>query len=224
MSSPRPVFFGLLLLACVATQTASHAHARDEPPRLTDRGRLLLAGSFGGYWSNNADSPGLTRYPTWSVWTSPSLLYFVRDRLGLGAYLDYSYRKLPGAIVSETRQELGGGIQAAYELAFTHRLGWLLTPQLGYERRWRTASDGTDPPASRVWQQRSPLRIISQPRFDQLRCALFAPIVYHVSDSVGIGLGPWLYWDFYIRPRDLDDGSRYQHLRVGASSWIGGSF
>lgn len=203
------------------------APARAETaPRLTDRGRTMLAGSLGGFWSNNDRGPGLVVYPRWAVWLSPSALYFVRDRLALGGWAHYGYQRLTGAAFTRVESELGAGVQAAYELALAPRLGLLLVPQLGYLRHWRSLEE---PPvfaggAGRTQQQRSPL---AQQQLtgteDQLQLALSAPLLVHVTDSVAVGFGPYLRWDYYIQARDWD-GGRYGHLRVGASTWIGGSF
>lgn len=71
------------LLALTLLFFPSFARA-DEPARLTDRGRIMPGGSVGGYVASNQGT-GLYSYADCAAWLQPSLVYFVRDHIGLGA-------------------------------------------------------------------------------------------------------------------------------------------
>jgi hypothetical protein len=118
------------LIACLALALVlvCAMSARADAPRLSDQGRLLISGAVGGAYSNDDESPGLTAYPDWAVWIAPSLLYFIRDRLGVGGYVDYGFERRPllqSVLFSE--HVLGLGVQGASELVLTPRLGLFAT-------------------------------------------------------------------------------------------------
>ncbi|MDB4975158.1 MAG: hypothetical protein JWN48_3499 [Myxococcaceae bacterium] len=198
--------------------------ARADEPRLTDRGRLLVDGSVGGYASNNARSPGLTRYNDRSVWVSPALTYFVLDHIGLGGYVDFdAQQKRIYPQLTRHSFDLGAGLQTTLELPLSPRLGLLLRVSAGYTHRWVRAIEGgsffSTGAEGRTQQQRTPLPGQGIPdTFHGFQGSVFVPLVFHVSDSVGLGLGPYLEWDVYAAKPRLDQ------LRVGASSWIACSF
>lgn len=199
--------------------TAQDAH------RLTDRGRTLLAGSFGLTWSNNEESPGVTRYARWAAWVSPSLLYFVRDRLGVGGFVNYEYAVFPSMLFARRERALGFGAATAYELALAPRLGLLLSGQLGLQRRWRKIDEPFGRAGGRQTQQQSPLASPSlEGTIDSMRMGLVVPLLLHLNDSIAMGIGPYFFWDHYFAPTDPNGGARYNLLRTGVSSWIGGSF
>ncbi|MEY2935519.1 MAG: hypothetical protein RL033_6268 [Pseudomonadota bacterium] len=192
-------------------------------PRLTDRGRTLLAGSIGVTWSNDHQSAGVAR---WAAWVTPSLLCFVHDRLGIGGYLHYEYAAFPGLFFDRRERVLGLGAQSAYELVLAPRLGLLLTGQLGLQRRWRTidepTAEGADPQDN---LQQSPLSSPSLAgKIDSIRMGGLLPLLLHLNESIGVGIGPYFFWDHYFTPTDPRGGARYNLLRAGVSSWIGGSF
>lgn len=205
--------------------SASGAAAQDAP-RLTDRGRTLLAGSFGVTWSNSEESPGPTRDARWAAWVSPSLLYFVRDRLGIGGYLHYEAAVFPGVIINRRERVLGLGAQSAYELELAPRLGLLFTGQAGVQRRWRQVDEPTAAGAERQDNsQRSPLASPSLAGIaDSIRVGGLVPLLFHLNGSIAIGIGPYFFWDHYFAPTNPNGGARYNLLRAGVSSWIGGSF
>lgn len=77
------ISFGLML-------ATNHASAHDaDGPRLSDRGRGLVAGAIGGYWSNGDESRHGVHEAEWAVEVAPSFTYFFWHRLGLGVYAGY---------------------------------------------------------------------------------------------------------------------------------------
>jgi hypothetical protein len=124
---------------------------------------------------------------------------------------------------------LGVGVQGASELVLTPRLGLFAFVSFGYAHVIRTLDDITVGriTGGRTFQQQSPL---SSPDVtegaDRINAGLFVPLVFHLNESIGVGLGPRFFWQMYLGDvHDPEHGNkRYHLLELGASTWIGGSF
>jgi hypothetical protein len=190
--------------------------------RLSDRGRWLVQGALGYAWSNADARSDAVRMASREAWLSPSLIYFFRDHVGVGGYAGYLFRRELFNTHEVTWHAGGIGVQAAFELPIERRLGLLFLPALGYQRQRYAADQATywasqDP----IWQQ--PSRAVQvRGRYDAVELRLFAPLVFHATSSLGLGLGPSLSAEVYLHPRD--GAGRFVHLRVGVMSWIGATF
>lgn len=218
----------LLLLVC------SSARAQPKlPPRMSDRGRHMLEGALGGSWSNE-DEPGpFDRAPVWSAYAQPSWVYFVRDRVGVGAYLGYRIARVSTGIDRETwlqasaspsrdsgaqawkgplQHDLSAGISAAFELFESGRLSLFARPYVGVSVYFREvrALRYTDSPFD-------PVGLASRRRHDaRAQLGLRLPLVYQVSSAIGLGFGPDLLWE------NLAGG--FDNVRLGVSSWLARTF
>lgn len=199
-----------LPLALLALLWTSHSRAQElfettperPAPHLTSEGRWLVSGTIGGFWSN--DTSRALAYPSWWITAQPSLLYFLRERIGLGGFLTYGASKYS----FDTRtSQYGLGLGAAFDIALSPRTSLMLRPRLGFVRQ--------------VWEThpRAPSSI--NPVFPELTTSLVrldvdASLLFHMSDSVAFGFGPNVWHDFFI-----DGGGRTQ---IGLSSNILASF
>lgn len=77
------------LLSPVRAQDPAPKVSAAAAPRLTQRGRTMVFGAVGGFWSN--DNGGLASYARWNVNVRPGALYFLRDNLGLGGSVGVGY-------------------------------------------------------------------------------------------------------------------------------------
>lgn len=186
------------LLLVIALLAAGSASAQE--PRLSDRGRLLIAGELGGWWQN---------HDNWHVGIGPSLAYFVRDRMGLGGYLTYENGRQgwPGTRLRSYQL----GVASVNELALGARLGLWLDLHAGYLHRdqdgvptfnlFPTAGEPTGVSAfttgSKHWA----------------RFGLFVPLVYQLNHHVGVGIGPDLAIDWSPKDAAVD-------VQVGLKTWI----
>jgi hypothetical protein len=191
-----------LLLLCLTLFAASSARA-DE--RLSDRGRVLIAGTVGGWWANRDD---------WHIHVDPSASYFLIDRLALGGYLGYSDRRT--APYGLRQRDFSLGVQAVGDLPLGKHVSWFAVAKVGYTYR-----RGDHYPA---------LGVPGLPSEDQfndgfgysaftpirhyVNFGLFLPFVVQFNEHVGLGFGPdiqidWPPADYY----SID-------VRLGLATWI----
>lgn len=235
----------MVFLLCLVLLPNPARASEAERPRLSDRGRTILAGGVGGYWSNNSTPyDGRLRGADWSVEVSPSFTYFIWQRIGLGAYAGYAHQRFrvldkfphydlgPALESRESSESLrldrfSMGAQSLWELALAPRLGFFFWVTAGYaHERLRERSSGEFSSSSAVGatsQQRLPFSGSTNCCQHALEATLFVPLTFHVSDSVAVGFGPRVHWRGYFGRED-DESEVGDFLRVGANSWIGASF
>lgn len=235
------IFFALALLA-------PRGHAQDAaPPRLSDRGRTLIAGGISGYWATDKN---LVRQAAteWAVDVAPSVAYFFWQRVALGAYGGYGRTQerlfsppvvfglgpqgwFPSDPTAEQLRTAAirkidrftAGLQGIAELALAPRLGlfvWMTTGY-AYERSRLEMPEGS-PWSSNIQggaARLSPPMVWGDNRSAHaMDASLFVPLTFHVSGSVALGMGPYVSWRGYFK------GENGHSVRIGASSWIGASF
>ncbi len=71
------------LIVAATVLLASTAHAQTAPARLTDRGRVMVAGAVGGRWSHHPSYSGLHDGAQWEGHVRPGATYFVADHVGI---------------------------------------------------------------------------------------------------------------------------------------------
>ncbi|HEX6241961.1 MAG TPA: hypothetical protein VFZ61_13725 [Polyangiales bacterium] len=86
-SRSRAALRCLALLASLLVPVGSARAEEDAPSAasLWQRGRILIAGSLSGSWSNDTSPYGALK--RWQVYGYPSASYLVRDRIALGLSL-----------------------------------------------------------------------------------------------------------------------------------------
>jgi hypothetical protein len=233
----------MVFLLCLVMLPNPARASETESPRLSDRGRTLLAGGVGGYWSNNSTPhDGPLRGADWSVEVSPSFAHFIWPRIGLGAYASYAHQRFRvldrvpyyglGPSVESTESpesfrldRFSVGAQSLWELVLAPRLGFFfwVTAGYGYERlRQRSPEEFFTSSATGATTQQ---KLSGSPSCCQhaFEATLFVPLTFHVSESVAVGFGPRVHWRSYFGRKD-DEPEIGDFLRVGANSWIGASF
>ena len=167
------------LVLCMCLLVSSSANAQESEPsrRLTDRGRAMLTGSVGGWFS--PDDPA-TRTARWSIDLRPGFYLFVQNRFAVGAYCGVGVQRRQ-VRVDSIAIGAGGGLQVLYEVELGERLGLVLAPWLGYDW-WREtyAADSSD-------------------QSQALQIGLSLPLLVHLSDSVGVGFGPYAELNYVVR-------------------------
>lgn len=192
------------------------------PKRLTDRGRLMVGGRISGGWSNDTRE-GWGAYNRWWVSLHPSATYFVRDRVGVGAWAGGGTGRGRLRSVSEASV----GFQGLFDVRLGPRVSLFVQPFAGYQYELSSA----------VGQV---LRTDALLAFDEIqikrhyvRLGTDLPLVFHVSDSVAIGLGPQVTLDIFVKedtkPDVVSGASAYSgasnwRVITGVSSFIGASF
>jgi hypothetical protein len=210
----RPALLTVLLLLTAV------APARAEE-RLSARGHQIVDGTTGFAWSNG-DTPGsYARPPEYQLWVQPSWLYFVRDRVGVGAYVGYEYGRATQTFVLDSSARapqvlqrsapvhtLALGATFAFEVLTLGRVSLYARPYLGvawvHRRRYALVPLRADPSLELQLHARSESHW-------QPQLGVRAPVVYQVSAQLGLGLGP----DLQI---DLLPGQTV--VRLGFSTWI----
>jgi hypothetical protein len=201
------------LIALLPAWAAAQDFPEDDPPRLTDRGRTLLSGAVGGWYSPEEESP--TR---WSVEVRPAFLRFVVDHLAIGGYLNVGAMRRdvlvlgpygPTERVKTVNTRAGGGVQVLYEVELASNMGLVLSSSLGTD--WTQST--SDP---------SYATLPRDTRRHLLQVGLTAPLLFHLSDAVGVGFGPFAALDYIIEGATYDDGPL--STRFGVTSAIYWSF
>ncbi|MDB4985196.1 MAG: hypothetical protein JWN04_374 [Myxococcaceae bacterium] len=225
-ASTLALAIALSLCSTVRAQDAAHLRM----PRLSDRGRQMVDGSLGGSWSNEREPGFDDRSPRYSVWLQPSWVYFIRDRIGLGAYLGYRLSRVStgydsqlyrqaregttsARLYSPLNHDLSAGITAAVEVFVLGRLSLYARPYLGLSVLWRAFSYSNLDPGHPEAHVRSPFGFHVE-HDHELRAQLGVrlPLVYQLSNAVGLGFGPDLLWE--------NLAGDFNALRLGVSSWL----
>jgi hypothetical protein len=222
----RRFVLALLVTSCAATATAQRSPETPpeapKPEHLTSRHRLMVSGAIGGYWSSDR-SASYGSYPDWAVYARPSLAYFVRDRIGVGVSISGGTSRHDGLLeVTRPRYRFWciHVVRPAAKQAREHLLraarGLLRAVDRPFPHRARRASPGEQRVGAQgaVFQQPLVAGYFGPDRRRFLRFALSIPVVFHVSDNVGLALGPDLWFDVMLR------GERYTRTQVGASTTI----
>jgi hypothetical protein len=167
----------------------------------------MLAGQVSGFWSN--DRPAVYgSYPTWTLRADPALTYFVRQDVGVGGVLTGGYtraERFGGGNLEE--RALGIAAECVWNLVLGGGFSLMLRGSLGYLHAQAIASLVVDPSsadfgpiAEGSWLLRS------RQRRHYLGVSASLPIVYTLSDSVGLGAGPTLSYDYLVRGTSKLDG------------------
>jgi hypothetical protein len=229
-------FTRLVLFIALFVRSAGPVHAEDAaasgPPRarFSDAGRVMVAGAVGGWWGSQTHN-----HPAnWSVNVSPSVTYFVKDRIGLG--VSPSIGKGNDSDGFRVR-DLGLGLHGVFDIPLAERVSWLILPTLGYNHQKRD----TPPFNVQALGQLANVAVLQSSTEQSFRFTMFVPVALHVSSSIVIGLGPYFTYDRLIgRPHATYGSSNgtlggSQELRnpfqpflnnyhVGVSSFIAASF
>lgn len=194
---------------------------------LTDRGRTLIGGSIAASFSNDTKHPGLYRYATWAYWIRPSVICFVKNGVGLGAFVDYASARHDLDLEVRREHAVAGGLQALWELRLADQLGLQLHGLFGYGRMWSRSTllpDGlstNDNAPGATAQPRLPRRRRRWLDKHQIRGGLLVPLVFHLSPSVGVGFGPEVYVRATYAVEPIFERKHARRWEIGASSWIG---
>jgi hypothetical protein len=198
-------------LALFVLLTAVPALAAPPPvsdgTHFTSQGRSLVSGRLAGAYTEATPVGGYPG-PSWWLSISPGLLYFVRERVGLGAFTSISVSR--ATRVDATVLTLGVGAQALYDWRLADRVSLLIAPYLAYRlgrNEWREVSVGQS----------------------GLELGVSLPLTYHASSAVALGLGPSVssLWQFAASQRGVEPGTLVDSsggLTVGLNSFIGYSF
>lgn len=201
----------LVLVLAFALQTPPPASAQDParveapaPTQLTSRGRLLGSGAIGGSWSGSGSSP--SRSQSYRVYASPALIYFVRDRLGVGLTVGGSVGKSLGVTSSRRASDFFIGVLAAFDLPISDQVSVLLQPAFHYVNQWNEDS------VSRPEQPPSLITFPDSLHMQIVRPALALQLVVRISPYVGFVFGPDFWADIIV-----DDGGlrRIQAMLTG---------
>lgn len=149
----------------------------------------MLTGNLGGFYSSD-DSTSYGAQYRWGVHVSPGVFYFLRDRIGLGAFVSESHRR-SDAYRAARENEIGGGLRMLFDLPLSQNLSLFVWPWLSYQYAWRYDELGADELSSRIFEN------VQEIRFLQL--GLFLPLVFRPNEHFGFGLGPYVNVDFLMR-------------------------
>ncbi|HEX5658693.1 MAG TPA: hypothetical protein VFX59_15935 [Polyangiales bacterium] len=182
---------------------AATASAQTQPEHLSGRGRLLIAGELGGWWQN---------HDNWHVNLGPSVAYFLRDRIGLGAYL--TYRNARQSFWGLRQRSYDVGVSSVNELPLAERLSLWPIVSVGYLRRNEDSpSFGVQATTPGVGQIGGGLSVFSPVARNWMHFGLFLPLVYQINSHVGVGMGPDVALDWAPDTTATD-------VQVGLKTWI----
>ena len=230
--------FLLTLLVVALGCSGARAQARPKPlsQQLTARGRIMPSGSIGGFWSNDAAYLGGT-YANWTLHANPAATYFVLDNLGVTLALQGAYSAgdlVPPGSFKEREVGIAGGVR--WNVSLGERWSLLVSPLFGYTHAWSTTRVKTfrydiDTPVPAGFSSFSAVTRRTQ---HGVGVALNLPFLFALNDSVAIGLGPDLSYDYlfggqsHTRVLDMTLSSRRNgrahRLMLGASVGVYGSF
>ncbi len=222
------------LLLCAFTLWCATAVAQSDvpAPTLTSRGRIMLAGQVSGFWSN--DEPALFgSNRTWTVRADPALTYFVWDDLGFGTVLSGSYlrgEEFGGGELEE--RGLGIAAECVWNLSLGGGFSLMLRGSLGYQYARAVLAIPVDQPPDVFPVTGSWSELRHEQSRHYLGFSVSLPLVYALSDSVGLGGGPTLSYDHLVRGTRKSEGpgaSGQEHmtgsrLQLGARVGVYASF
>lgn len=230
----------LLVLLLPAAPIARAQRASREPgEQLTSRGRFLIDGSVGGSFSHD-DTGGPDVLKRWRVYMTPSLSYFLRDRVGVGVALGAGVtesQRSPGTTYAFTAQDryLYVGLSGAFDLPLTSRLSLLFQPELGYTNQWGIIRrDFVEGAQAATFQQQAPGSLHFQQKV--LRGVLNIRVLIRMSSALAIGVGPDVWVDYIFDdenlravqnqrpayyPDDETDSPKPQYVRVQLGLSVG---
>jgi hypothetical protein len=214
------IFFLLIERApALAQSTAVKAQST-----LTSRGRLMPGGRISGFWSNDRPS-NYGSFSTWTVNIAPSLVYFVRDNLGVGLALGGSYSEGGTVPATElTSRAFALGAVAVWNLPLAGRISLMLRPFIGYARSWSdTMVTGNAAEGGALDALPTLSSVHVQSVAHSLRVALELPFVYAINDHVGVGIGPDLAFDHFFDLATTVAGGAPSHAPRRNRLWIGAS-
>ncbi len=224
-SSWRPLALACLLALALRQPRRAHAEdpARVEAPapgQLTSRGRLLGSGVIGGEWSGSGGLP--TRGESFRVYGAPALIYFLRDRLGVGLTLGGGISKSLSVANSRRASDFFIGVLAAFDLPLSDQLSVLLQPAFHYVNQWNDSSEPETeaPPSLITFPDSLHLQIV--------RPALSLQLVVRVSPYVGFVFGPDFWADIIVDDGGLrriqamltDKKQTYMRAQLGLSAGL----
>jgi hypothetical protein len=202
----------------------------------------MPGGEVSAFWSN--DQPTLfgnyATYSTWDLSVAPSLVYFVRDDIGIGVAGGAGYRSGKFSPREHySTNEFSIGATFVWNVSLGARFSLMLRPFLGYawvEQKERVilTNEFAGPRSSFgiALDDNAPLIGVTS-RLSYVRFALSLPVVYAITDSVGFGIGPSLLYDLCFRDRrtpGVPSGAiafvppNYNRMRIGVSAALYATF
>jgi hypothetical protein len=178
------------LLSVLLLEVPIGAQGQDAAPatHLTSRGRFMVSGQISGVWSNDAASL-YGSYNTWTVRANPSVVYFLRENLGLGASVSGGMARgdyYPTG--SYKSSELGLACELVWNLPLGGRWAFMIRPSIGYAHAWSNME-------SAVVAEGLSLTVDVERKRNYVRLASSFPFVYALSNTIGLGIGPDFLFD-----------------------------
>lgn len=195
-------------LSITGDDVSAEVSRQEQGRSVTSRGRMMLTGGL----FMGLDKP-VNGVWHWNLGLSPGFAYFVADRIALGAYLIASrIDEDLGYGTSRTTLAMGGGVRAIYEIPVGSDAGLWVWPSLGYIwARSRYDLPGAPSDSYGEWSYDTEFRS------NALVFGLALPLMFHLTNSLGIGAGPDLaYW------MRSSNGGAFTRLTLG--TFLVGSF
>jgi hypothetical protein len=216
-------FVALLHAPAASTARAQSQEAGEapqlRPAQLTDRGRVMVGLSLSAGVSDDK-STMYRRYDERWFTAIPSVVYFVRDCIGVGAYVGGGLRR--GGLTDYYR-EAGAGLSALFDLRLSEKVGLYLVPSVGYS--YESLGVTIQGPINFITGQ-----LQNGPRTYELargyiNTTVRIPLVYHPVPNLALGVGPEFVYDVFVHQRDPlgteDASTRY---RLSLVSYLASSF
>jgi hypothetical protein len=218
----------LLAMVCVLSWPAPTTAQEAEPSgagnsaerTVSSSRRFLIGGAINASWSNDGASV-LGALKSWQVSGTPSVSYFVRDRIGAGLHVGGGASQGVGTTRERTESFVLAGVHGVFDLQLAKRVSLLLWPALGYVHEWAretpygawepTFGGGVTSAGATFQQQSSLASALRRQEIGYVRAALTLPLTFRLSPSVAIGFGPEMWFDFIVR-RVPDYGTTFQQL------------
>jgi hypothetical protein len=209
----------LLLALCLAWALPVAAEAApleaEKPEHLTSQGRWMVTGSLGAHYTND-DSYGLGAKWRWGVSASPGLSYFVRDHIGVGLFGAFGYREAEQLTGSIDETDGGVGARMMFDVPLAKHVSVMLWPWFSYHWAVRDRRTPSALPFEPFEDRTAPVaRTAETLRYAQ--AALFVPLLFHAAANVGIGLGPYVTFDFAMK-RTLETENFFSSPAQGATA------
>jgi hypothetical protein len=216
------LFLALVLVGDSTAQAQAQAAGEAPQPRpaqLTDRGRVMVGLSLSAGVSDDKTTL-YRRYDERWLTAIPSVVYFVRDCVGVGAYVGGGLRR--GGFTDYYREAVAG-LSALFDLRLSEKVGVYLVPSVGYG--YESVGVTIQGPINFFTGQ-----LQNGPRTFQLtrgtiNTTVRIPLVYHPVPNLALGVGPEFVYDVFVHQRDplgTEHGStRY---RLSLVSYLASSF